>query len=91
VDTILAAGHGPFKVSWPDGYDETAENISPPDSQPAPPANGSSGAGKPTSEAQRDATATPRAVFNGNVTLDASLDVEKLEKQLALLRKYGAL
>jgi hypothetical protein len=35
--------------------------------------------------------ATPRAVFNVNVTLDASLDVEKLEKQLALLRRYGAL
>lgn len=33
----------------------------------------------------------PRAVFNVNVTLDASLDVDKLEKQLALLRRYGAL
>jgi len=33
----------------------------------------------------------PRAVFNVNVTLDASLDVEKLERQLALLRRYGAL
>jgi hypothetical protein len=33
----------------------------------------------------------PRAIFNVNVTLDASLDVEKLEKQLALLRQYGAL
>ncbi|PPU89729.1 hypothetical protein XaclCFBP3371_06125 [Xanthomonas euvesicatoria pv. citrumelonis] len=34
---------------------------------------------------------TPRAVFTVNVQLDASLDTEKLEKQLALLKKYGAL
>jgi hypothetical protein len=33
----------------------------------------------------------PRAVFTVNVQLDASLDTEKLEKQLALLKKYGAL
>lgn len=38
-----------------------------------------------------DGGTAPRAVFNVNVTLDASLDVEKLEKQLALLRRYGAL
>lgn len=34
---------------------------------------------------------SPRAVFNVNVQLDASLDTEKLEKQLALLKKYGAI
>ena len=33
----------------------------------------------------------PRAAIQVNVTLDSSLDTEKLEKQLALLRKYGAL
>lgn len=33
----------------------------------------------------------PRAVFNVNVTLDSSLDTEKLEKQLQLLKRYGAL
>ena len=33
----------------------------------------------------------PRATIQVNVTLDSSLDTEKLEKQLALLRKYGAL
>lgn len=33
----------------------------------------------------------PRAVFTVSVQLDASLDTEKLEKQLALLKKYGAL
>ncbi|MBD7923514.1 hypothetical protein [Xanthomonas bonasiae] len=34
---------------------------------------------------------SPRALFTVNVQLDASLDTEKLEKQLALLKKYGAL
>jgi hypothetical protein len=33
----------------------------------------------------------PRAVIQVNVTLDSSLDTEKLEKQLSLLRKYGAI
>lgn len=32
-----------------------------------------------------------RAVFKVNVNLDSSLDTEKLEKQLQLLRRYGAL
>lgn len=32
-----------------------------------------------------------RAVINVSVTLDSSLDTDKLEKQLRLLRKYGAL
>lgn len=33
----------------------------------------------------------PRAVFNVNVNLDSSLDTEKLEKQLKLLKSYGAI
>ena len=33
----------------------------------------------------------PRAVFNVNVSLDSSLDTEKLEKQLKLLKAYGAI
>lgn len=32
-----------------------------------------------------------RSVIHVNVTLDSSLDTDKLERQLALLRKYGAL
>lgn len=32
-----------------------------------------------------------RAIINVNVTLDSSLDTEKLEKQLKLLRRYGAI
>jgi hypothetical protein len=54
---------------------------------------GSNGSAKPSGGGQRHGIsgAGPRAVFNVNVTLDASLDVEKLEKQLALLRRFGAL
>lgn len=33
----------------------------------------------------------PRAVFNVNVTLDSSLDTEKLAKQLELLKRFGAI
>ena len=32
-----------------------------------------------------------QSVIRVNVTLDSSLDTEKLERQLALLRKYGAI
>jgi hypothetical protein len=32
-----------------------------------------------------------RSVIQINVTLDSSLDTEKLEKQLSLLRRFGAL
>lgn len=33
----------------------------------------------------------PKAVFNVNVTLDSSLDIEKLQKQLELLKRFGAI
>jgi hypothetical protein len=33
----------------------------------------------------------PRAVFNVSVTLDSSLDIEKLAKQLELLKRFGAI
>ncbi len=47
-------------------------------------------------ESERDAidqsdAPPPRAIFNVNVSLDSSLDTEKLEKQLALLKRYGAI
>lgn len=32
-----------------------------------------------------------KAAINVSITLDASLDSDKLEKQLRLLRKYGAI
>jgi hypothetical protein len=34
---------------------------------------------------------SPRAVFHVNVNLDSSLDTDKLERQLALLKRYGAI
>lgn len=46
---------------------------------------------QPVDPLARSATLGPRAVFQINVSLDASLDTEKLEKQLALLKRYGAL
>ncbi|MDW6025671.1 hypothetical protein SAZ10_28300 [Mesorhizobium sp. BAC0120] len=33
----------------------------------------------------------PRANFNVNVTLDSSMDIEKLQKQLELLKRFGAI
>jgi hypothetical protein len=42
-------------------------------------------------ELSYDQSLRPRAVFNVNVNLDSSLDTEKLEKQLRLLKRYGAI
>lgn len=44
-----------------------------------------SGKSKPTE------ASGPRAVFNVNVNLDSSLDIEKLQKQLELLKRFGAI
>lgn len=41
--------------------------------------------------AQRARQSGPRAVFNVNVSLDSSLDIEKLQKQLELLKRFGAI
>jgi len=38
-----------------------------------------------------DSGSSPRAIFNVNVTLDSSLDTDKLQKQLELLKKFGAI
>ena len=35
--------------------------------------------------------ASARSVIHVNVTIDSSLDTEKLEKQLSLLRRFGAI
>jgi hypothetical protein len=40
---------------------------------------------------EMEETGRPRAVFNVNVTLDSSLDTEKLQKQLELLKRFGAI
>ena len=57
-------------------------------------ANGINDNNKKAAKAQelKDAvTSGPRAVFNVNVTLDSSLDIEKLQKQLELLKRFGAI
>ncbi|QYC11680.1 hypothetical protein [Brevundimonas nasdae] len=45
----------------------------------------------PEDETQPEAPNPKRAIFNVNVTLDSSLDTEKLERQLRLLKKFGAI
>lgn len=47
------------------------------------------GSGEDKSEL--DHSRRPQAVFHVNVNLDASMDVEKLQKQLDLLKRYGAI
>lgn len=41
--------------------------------------------------AKEDLEKGPRAVFNVSVTLDSSLDIDKLQKQLELLKRFGAI
>jgi hypothetical protein len=59
--------------------------------------NGGKDAGVAASGANDDGKVTgtdqsgPRAVFNVSVTLDSSLDIEKLQKQLELLKRFGAI
>lgn len=46
---------------------------------------------KETESKEDRSTPSARSVIQVNVTIDSSLDTDKLERQLALLRKYGAL
>jgi hypothetical protein len=46
---------------------------------------------KPQTQAEILGSSSGRSVIHVNVTLDSSLDIEKLEKQLSLLRKFGAI
>jgi hypothetical protein len=55
------------------------------------PENGSEGDANKGSRSQQAPSSAPRAVFHVNVTLDSSLDTEKLQKQLELLKRFGAL
>lgn len=50
-----------------------------------------SSSGERTVVAANSAARGPRAVFNVNVSLDSSLDIEKLQKQLDLLKRFGAI
>jgi hypothetical protein len=49
------------------------------------------GAKAPSTGSRRGTQHVPRAVFNVNVTLDSSMDIEKLQKQLELLKRFGAI
>lgn len=72
-----------------DFRNEEADVVAPPvDVAPTQPE------GKQNNVTNVDARAThksPKAVFNVNVSLDSSLDIEKLEKQLQLLKRFGAI
>jgi hypothetical protein len=46
---------------------------------------------KAARETQIPSPSSARSIIQVNVTLDSSLDTDKLERQLALLRKYGAI
>lgn len=57
-----------------------------------PPKDNSNGENVPKGKVTKGVTQSgPRAVFNVNVTLDSSLDIEKLQKQLELLKRFGAI
>lgn len=61
-------------------YEEQAELSG--DVEPVPPQN---------SNGNVVSTGASKAVIHVNVTIDSTLDTEKLERQLSLLRKYGAI
>lgn len=44
----------------------------------------------PSQQLKQDLS-TPRAIFNVNISLDSSLDTEKLQRQLELLKRFGAI
>lgn len=63
------------------------------DLKPEDKTNGAQTAEKttPPQQAPAENSASGRSVIHVNIDLDSSLDTEKLEKQLALLRRYGAI
>lgn len=77
AETALAAVQEDFEESDSELEDEDESIDSKNDASVGDNANVSSG--------------SARSIVHVNVTIDLSLDTEKLEKQLALLRKYGAL
>lgn len=70
--------------------DEAANSTDTDDSGPSKDiADGVSAVKSPATK--KDVAKGPRAVFNVSVTLDSSLDIEKLQKQLELLKRFGAI
>ena len=85
--TIVAVPVGQAE-SVPNGAD-LGQSSQPPGGAAEPTDDGMSGTeGLPDSP---NGGARPRAAIQINVTLDSSLDTDKLEKQLKLLRQYGAI
>lgn len=64
-----------------------SEDIEPSDVD-QPDSQGEDGSGQADNESHAN---RPRAIIQVNVTLDSSLDTDKLEEQLKLLRQYGAI
>lgn len=80
---------GPAKAVLPPSNNDDEENNSEQaelDSVDTPPSEEAS-----IIQPDQDLNIRPRAVFNVSVSLDSSLDTEKLEKQLRLLKKFGAI
>lgn len=75
----------------PDDSEDRADEVSEDANHDGDSADARSSSGAGTSTDAQPTGRGPRAVFNVNVTLDSSLDTEKLERQLQLLKRYGAL
>jgi len=95
VTHVASADATSLAVAANDGAEgaamDAAERASEEPSNPPSDGSGAEGTEVTSLADSRAKVPAPRAVFNVNVTLDSSLDIEKLQKQLELLRRYGAL
>jgi hypothetical protein len=96
VATVRQVEQEQGEHSFPDAVleerPEHASNALTPPTEASRTGNIQNGSGSNLDSAAGAGTAMgPRAVFNVNVTLDSSLDIEKLQKQLELLKRYGAI
>jgi hypothetical protein len=80
--------NAPTTETNPGGEDQAEPN--PPGSS-AESLQGKDSAQTETEASRQNLGVAPRAIFNVNVTLDSSLDTEKLAKQLEILKKFGAI
>jgi hypothetical protein len=100
-DTVVIAGIHPSSTSpAPDVSPEEGDGDEPKNAELEVPTSGSSSdhqeqpaAAQGQSRAQDGAVgqSSGRSIIHVNLTLDSSLDTEKLEKQLLLLRRFGAI
>ncbi len=74
------------------GHDASEPSVQDESEKPQPRQDDEESLSEPRTRGERSKTnSAPRAIFNVSVTLDSSLDTEKLEKQLLLLKRYGAI